>query len=351
MAFDLFAAHAETWIVSLLVTLVLGPILFYLCGPWAYRRSDILDSFDDDGIRRYLNLFHPAVPHTDFKKFYDARFGRRWYVAPTIVLVALTTTAGLWVTRSALVWVHMLTATAGTLPATATLALAGAYMWVVGDLTSRWRFRDLSPVDIWWDCWRLVVAVPIGYGVGALLTASVAPSVAFLVGAFPTQQILTILRRLGRRQLNLGADTDENAESQLERLQGIDTRIAERFAEEGFTTIVQLAYSDSVELTMRCASFSFSFVIDCQSQALAWIYFGDKLSALTMWSLRGAQEILNLVSELDDRKTKGLATKTVEAAAKVVGVEAEAFERTLREIAEDPYTEFLNEVWADTGIV
>jgi len=95
----------------------------------------------------------------------------------------------------------------------------------------------------------------------------VALPIAFLLGAFPTRSISTIARRLARRQLNLGADTEEKAESELEALQGVDTRIAERFADEGITTIVPLAYSDPVELTTRCASFSFSFVVDCASQA------------------------------------------------------------------------------------
>jgi hypothetical protein len=345
MIFNHLSAYAEEWVAGLLVVLIAGPIASYLLGPWVFRRSEILDSFDAESVRQYFDLFHPTAVDRNFEKFYEKRFGRRWYVVPTLVLLALTATAGLWVTRSALVLVHLQAATAGTLPATATLALAGAYMWVLGDLTARWRFRDLSPADLWWDCWRLVVAIPIGYAVGALFAASVGPSIAFLLGAFPTNQLFTILRRLGRRQLDLGADTNESGESQLERLQGIDTRIAERFADEGFTTIVQLAYADPVELTMRCSSFAFSFVVDCQSQALAWIYFGDKLNTLSVLSLRGAQEIAGLVNEFDDPEAKATATLTLGAAANKLEVDAPAFERTLREIAEDPYTQFLRAVW------
>jgi hypothetical protein len=192
-----------------------------------------------------------------------------------------------------------------------------------------------------------VLAVPLAYAVGAMFAAQLAIPIAFLLGAFPTRSISTMARRLARRTLNLGADTDEKAESELEKLQGIDTRVAERFADEGITTIVQLAYGDPVELTMRCASFSFSFVVDCVSQALAWEYLTDDLPKLRAYSLRGAQEIANLVRELDgtDLAAQKQAGDTLTAAAKSLGIDAVAFERTLREIKEDPYTEFILEVW------
>ena len=113
------------------------------------------------------------------------------------------------------------------------------------------------------------------FAVSAMLNPAVAVSAAFLLGAFPTRSISTLARRFAKRALNLGPDVDEKTESELEQLQRVDTRIAERFADEGITTIVQLAYSDPVDLTMRCASFSFSFVVGCDSQALAWLYRGS----------------------------------------------------------------------------
>jgi hypothetical protein len=131
-------------------------------------------------------------------------------------------------------------------------------------------------------------------------------------------------------------------------LQGIDTRVAERLADEGITTVLQLAYADPVELTMRCASFTFSFVVDIISQALAWIYLADNLAKIRISSLRGAQEIASLIDELDgkDAEAKHLARATVNATAAAAGVAVASFERTLREIAEDPYTQFLRDVWA-----
>src|SRR5438132_986517 len=203
MLFDLFQRGADWWLVALSLALLLGPVAFYLAGPWAFRRQEILSGLSDSAIERYYQNFHPRLnPKTQpFDEFYSDRFGRR---------------------------------------------------------------RDLFP--------------------SAMLA------------------------------LTRGPDVDEKDESELEKLQGIDTRTAERFADEGITTIVQFAYADPVELTMRCASFTFSFVVDCSSQALAWIYFGDNLAKLRDCSLRGAQEIANLIEELDNGsdEEKKLARQTID---------------------------------------
>jgi len=190
------------------------------------------------------------------------------------------------------------------------------------------------------------MAVPLALAIGKTFAADLAIPIAFLLGSFPTRSISTIARRFARRTLNLGAETDKETESELQVLQGIDTRIAERFADEGITTILQLAYADPIELTMRCASFSFSFVVDTISQSLAWIYLAENLAKLRVSSLRGAQEIASLVSELDSKGDQAIARATLEAAAATVGVGVAILERTLREIAEDPYTQFLRDVWA-----
>jgi hypothetical protein len=90
-------------------------------------------------------------------------------------------------------------------------------------------------------------------------------------------------------------------------------------------------------------------VVDCVSQALAWIYLGDGLSTLTPLSLRGAQEIASLMA--DSRSTKDatlqkLADDTIAAAAALLKIDSAAFRSTLVQIADDPYTIFLVNVWS-----
>src|SRR4051812_8801162 len=247
-----FLNWSELWLLALLVTLLIGPVAFFLIGPWVYRRLEIVESFSAESVEAYFDLFHQGSKHRNFVRFYNARFGRWWYVVPTILLVATSATCILWSIRTVLVWVHMRDAAIGVLPDIAVLAFAGAYVWMLADLITRWRFRDLSPADLWWSSCRLAMAVPLAYAVAAVVPPALAPAAAFFLGAVPTRQIPTLARRLARRQSNLGADVDEKGDSELEKLQGIDTRIAERFADEGITTVNQLASADRVELTMRC---------------------------------------------------------------------------------------------------
>ena len=89
-------------------------------------------------------------------------------------------------------------------------------------------------------------------------------------------------------------------------------------------------------------------MVDAASQALAWLYLEDSLAKLRVYSLRGAQEIATLVSELDgdDASLKQIARTTIDEAAVTLNAKATSFERTLREIADDPYTQFLSAVWA-----
>jgi hypothetical protein len=346
--FQLFRLHAEWWLVALCLVLLVGPIVFYLSGPWKYRREEIFGSLSPSSRKLYFETFFRDLKGpAKFEHYYDSRFGRRRYLLPSAFLVAVAGTGAVWTVASVLAWTHVTEDVPGLLEATSVAALAGAFVWVVADLLTRWGFRDLSPSNLWWSSWRLVMAVPMALAVVKLFAADLAVPIAFLLGSFPTRSISTVARRFARRTMNLGAD-EQNAESELQKLQGVDTRIAERFADEGITTILQLAYADPVELTMRCASFSFSFVVDVISQALAWIYLGDDLAKLRPSSLRGAQEIASLITELDgdDANEQRLARATLNAAAAIVGVPAENFETTLREIADDPYTQFLREIWA-----
>jgi hypothetical protein len=342
--FELFRLGADWWIVALLILLLMGPVGFYLAGPWIFRREEILEGLSPTAKQLYFQTFHgdpmdrTAVDRkgvtrrrpmkrgltaeevdAEFEKYYMQRFGRGWYV----------------LVRSSSV-----------------VSLPYRWNWSRMDYRLRPRLDETSARHARrsrrHQCrrpgWRLCVGRR-----GSARSMAIPGSFAVL-GSFPSQSISTLARRFARRTMNLGADTDQEAESELEKLQGIDTRIAERFADEGVTTIVQLAYADPIELTMRCASFSFSFVVDSISQALAWIYLSDNLPKLRACSLRGAQEIASLIDELDgdDEEPKRRARATVDVAARTAGVDAVAFERTLREIAEDPYANFLRNVWADS---
>jgi hypothetical protein len=143
---------------------------------------------------------------------------------------------------------------------------------------------------------------------------------------------------------------EDQRSAQLEKLQSVGKTSAERFNDEGVTTITGLAYSDPIDLTIR-TNFDFNYVVDCVSQALDWIYFKDDCDKLFEFSLRGAQEIIFLTQLADGTEgvnapaTQARAEQTIKDAAAKLGLSADAFRSTLDQIADDPYARFLFNVW------
>jgi hypothetical protein len=361
-----------------LSALLIGPILLYLTGPWRDRRDEILGGLSADAVAIYLRTFYASglteategqgrrrarasnhgrhgqagdVLLESLRRMYLRRFGWRRYAGPLVVLGLVAIGMLLLVSRTLHGALGYQALTVATLPPIAVAALAGAYVWVVADLIDRWRSRDLTPANVWSSSLRLVIAVPMGMAVAAIVVPTLGMAIAFFLGAFPTQTLTTMARRIMERKTELGSFGREAKESQLEKIQGVSPDIAERLADEGVSTIVQLAYADPIELTMRCSSFAFSFVIDCASQALAWIYLEDQLPKLRPYSLRGAQEITSMVSDLagTDPRAAERARAVLEACASVLGLKPPELEHTLRQISEDPYTEFMSAVWQQPG--
>src|SRR5882724_2160607 len=150
---------------------------------------------------------------------------------------------------------------------------------------------------------------------------------------------------------------DQQGDSVLElmQLQSIDRSNAERFQDEGISTISTLAWADPIDLTIR-TNFDFNYVLDCMSQALLWVYFQDKTKLLYPLSLRGAQETNALMKDIAGvtfpiqpnmtlTVDQSHAVATLQAAALLIGVSEQALLTTFGQVANDPYTCFIVEVW------
>jgi hypothetical protein len=317
----------------------------------ASKSAEIVGFFSENAIRHYFRTFFPqelTEPNVleSFRKHYHRRFGRRHFILPAMCLLGIAGFLLVLVTETLQAWLKPESDTEFTIPAIAVLAIAGAYMWVLFDLITRARCLDLDPADLFWASFRFIVAIPLGFSFSAVLKDDFGLFIAFILGAFPTQTLMTMVRRVGTSRLNLEVYAEE-AGRELEKLQGINRGTAERFGYEGVRTILQLAYADPVDLTLR-SSFSFSYVIDCCSQALAWIYFEDTLEGMRRFGLRGAQEINTLMVEINDPENDG-AVETLKLVAAAIGMDPTGLRHTLREIAEDPYTIFLCDVWAEVA--
>ncbi len=350
----ILSKYGEYFVAVIAVGFLFAPIVHYLISGWVARRREILSSFTEETVLRYYQVFFSAEvkdikdPTLDFVNFYGKRFGRQHFIIPGVCLFFVSGFILVLVSWTVLFWLREENSHQLVLPPIAVSAVAGAYMWVLHDFIRRIQERDLGPTNLFWASFRLLVSAPLGFAITTLFRDEVGVAIAVLLGAFPTRTLFTIARRTVRSRLNLG-DLREERSYELEALQGILRNQAERFADEGVASILQLAYSDPIDLTMR-TNFSFSYVVDCCSQALAWLYFGQDLTKMWRFGIRGGQEIYSIISEIDNNDTsktreKERAEKCLEEISKEIDLDREVVERTMREIAEDPYTLFLCEVW------
>jgi len=361
------------------VLLVIWPIVRFLYRPWNFRKELILGAVAGDAAVYYYQQFRPgaaiitqtvpakAAPPVDqfvypkptrdaylkaFKEDFFRWYGRRYYIAPVAMLAILSAVSACWAQRMLREWAANGMGPGTTLRALTASALAGAFVWVISDEIDRLRRRDFTTSDVYYYVFRILLAIPFAWALAAIsvegkplgLPGSI--PLAFFLGAFPTTTLFKIARRFGAQTLKLGDDqTTGNLE--LEKLQSIGKSNAERFQDEGITTITSLAYTDPVDLTIR-TNFDFSYVVDCVSQALAWIYFQEDSAKLLALSMRGAQEITSVVrwaSDASDPARQASAEQAILEAASKLGLSDKTFRTTLAQIVKDPYSEFLVNVW------
>jgi hypothetical protein len=343
-------------VVAATVAFGLGtfPVIHHLVFGLRERRREILSYFQPHSVLLYFKQFYSAEWRrlngksdaeviASFNDVYDGRFGVRTFLFPGSVYVL-----GLFV----LIGVMLFTVRNGSLKwAGATLetrglyALAGAYLWVTLDLISRYRQRDLVPSALYGYTFRFLFAVPLAYAVSTLFNDAAAPPIALALGAFPTDTLMLILRRQAAQRLDLGNDTGTQ-KLELEALQGVNTTLAEKFGEIGISTLLQLAYEDPIQLTMR-TNLSFNFITDVVSQALATIY-GLDLNITRPYSVRGAfeaSEVFDEHAQSADQEAKARADAVITELAKKMGRPERIIQKILHDIHEDPYTQFLRDIW------
>lgn len=332
------------------------PTLHYVVVGWKAKRKDIMDGLDAKARLAYFIKFSRSDPTPSseddaakqFEKLYTRWYGRRFFALPGVLLLLVALAAVTLVTLTGLHRLHYLRLNPlADLPDMAMAALAGAYLWVVNDLVSRARRLDFAPANVMWGVLRLVTAIPMGYAFAAIASKSLGPFVAFALGAFPLATLTSMLQHSANKALRLTA-TDEEAANDIIKLQGVNKAIVERLADEDITTVTQIAYCDPVRLIMR-SNLTFNFVTDCMNQALAWMYLEKNLVILRPLGMRGAAEIRLLIRDFDGanvpKEAHDRAVAAMPLLAAAVNQDPATLQVTFRQIAEDPYTIFLEEVW------
>jgi hypothetical protein len=354
--------NEKVWVCVVLICIgtfaLVMPLIRYVMRGWKAKRQDIMDGLDVEARICYFKMFirgeePPARSRASkaFEELYTKWYGRRFFLVPGVLLFAVGLIVVSAVTVTCLHRLGYIAHPGYTLPDIAMAAFAGAYLWVLNDHIARARSLDFSPADVQWGVLRLLIAAPMGYAFAAIVSKSLGPFVAFAVGAFPLEALTSILRRITEKTLNVATPEDETRDDII-KLQGVNKPIVERLAKEDITSISQIAYCDPVRLAMR-SNLTFNFITDCMNQALAWLYFQEGLHAIRPLSLRGASEIRDLVDSIrdstaDDHYDVLLALPRIAAA---VNQDPLTLVRTLRQIAEDPYTVFLKQIWTSPASV
>ncbi len=348
MRYLITAGFIIAWLILFIPTLV------YLGTTWKVRFDNLKSRFNDEAVRLYLTQYFPSetVPAGEsriefFAQKVNASYGRSHYALPLVLLIAISGIALTLTAISVFKWLGI-DSSAPSIPPIAASALLGAYVWSAYDQIQRYRTCDFTSHDVYKSSFRFIIAVPLGYSVAALLKDEAGVTVAFFLGAFPVNTVRTFGKRLVTAKLGIG-DQGVETKSELEQLQGINRLEAERFQEEGITNALQLAYADPVDLTFR-TNYDFNYVIDCMSQALLWLYLDRNIASdkLRVLGLRGAYEarVLNELLGSENREDREKAEDNLAEIAKVLNVSEKAFRKSLFEIAEDPYTKFLYNIWA-----
>jgi hypothetical protein len=333
------------------------PLIHYVIVGWQAKRKDIMDGLNPNACLLYFKMFSPTeVPESPekavpaFEQLYERWYGRKFFVVPGFLLFLTTVTAVAVVTLTALHMGNYLNNPLFDLQSTGMAAVSGAYMWIVNDFTSRARRLDFTPSDVQWALLRLIIAIPMGYAFAAIAAPAIGPFIAFAVGAFPLAKLTSMLQQLTTKALSLQATTDE-ASDDIIKLQGINKAIVERLLNEDIATVTQIAYCDPVRLVMR-SNLTFNFVTDCMNQALAWMYLEGDLDKIRPLGLRGASEIKHLIGDYDDvsastthESDHDRAVAALPKIANAIGQTPETLQIVFREIAEDPFTIYLNSVW------
>ena len=336
---------------------VLLPLLRFLFTGWHSKRRDIVDGLNQKACLAYFKMFcrNSNVPAPDkacgkFFELYDRWYGQKKFIAPGILLFLTSLIAVTCVVFTMLDDLHFLKNPFIDLPIPAVAALSGAYMWVVDDLISRARRLDMAPSDLQWSTLRLIIAVPMGYAFSSIVIEEMAPFVTFALGAFPISTLTALLQRTANKALKNEA-TDLEMSDGIVKLQGTDRAIVERLEKEDLRTIIQMAYCDPVHTTMR-SSLTFNFITDLMNQALVWIYLREDIQKIAPMGLRGAVEVKHFIENLDSSDPspeamteKQLSQEALPKIAAALNQDPTTVQFTFRQIAADPYTCFLYEIW------
>lgn len=382
-------------LVTLATCLVAAPLIRYLDAGWHCRLDEFRNRIRDGAVLCYLAQFwekrldsHPQArgdrkaAEALFDAIYVSYNGRRAFVAPVVLLLALSFVAASVLVQSGIdtcmahrcviaqhedghATVPLLSELRPTdrfapvgdivLPLASAAALGGAFLFVIGDAILRARRCTTNVSDLYWYALRIALAIPMGLAFTELAARNIGALVAFGLGAFPMDAIARLLRRYTNKAIGGSAEEAQETD-QLIKLDGVTVPIAAALAAEGVDSIDELVGVDPVLLAFR-SGVPFSSVLRFASQAVVHIHLDDPSAELVRIGLGNAYLVSQLLMALDEGRKPGNDPKPAEqrladavavlnAAAQrknpaTVVQSAASVEAAFRHIMQHGYTQFL----------
>ena len=276
----------------------------------------------------------------------------------------LTAVTPLTIVVAAVVWTCCAWASAKTGGSTSSVAqlddavisaMAGAYVWSVYEILSRFRTRDLTPDTLMEMTLRQIAAVPIGYAVSLLAIDRVAASMAFASAAFPLREVRLTLRQRALKKLgDERTVTPQSGDGHLAKLLDClgDEKLA-RLEELQIVTYMDLAYVNPIRLMAR-TGYSLRHILAWIDHALLAVYAAPHKAKLLQFGIPcslDAREFFRVhcrdaaMKENKDWRTD----KAVIELASALGIPIEFVAEILYRVDADPHVRFLADIWYSNG--
>ena len=222
-------------------------------------------------------------------------------------------------------------------------AICGAYLWIAGDAVSRSYRKIFNPSVLNWYSLRLVVAVPLGVALSSVKlqdnVTTTQAAIGFLVGTFSFDRLRSILSGIAMRALVVTQTAPDENRDLVIKLPGVDQSVGELLANEGISTISQLASADPVMVSIR-AGLSLDFVATLVDSALLWRYAAEKIGSLSALGIAGASDAIELPARFSTAEGQGLEQYYGETAP-IAGITTTGLKAIVAALDQDNYAKFI----------
>lgn len=309
-----------------------------------------------EGIKRLmggeeLKLYFKAYGEINEEKLFESFFITRAYIFPiflNMITVFIVTMAFMLDQKIISPVFFLVDLWQPSLPLTTIAGVAGAYLWSHYDMIRRFSIIDLSPILFYQSWLRLLVCGILGYLIGLSLISPIDLIVAFGIGAFPNDAILSFIRSKTREHLNFSMETTASETPNLHFLQGTTANVIERLNEENIFSAQQLALANPIRLLMR-TSLEWTVILDLIDQAFLYIYVGDKISSVREAGIRCALDLCGIkrYAESPDSAKRQIGEQLMQVLAVKLGYDLACVKFMIQLADKDPQLEFIWNLWSE----